>query len=64
MMIKIIFNIFFSLSTQSNENIVSFCKLKDNTIEEKYNNADESKESYKQLLNENLAKEKKLREKK
>lgn len=38
--------------------------MKDNTIEEKYNVAEDSKESYKQLLNENLSKEKKLREQK
>jgi hypothetical protein len=38
--------------------------LKDTTIEQKYNSADDEKESYKQLLNENLEKEKKLRERK
>lgn len=38
--------------------------MKDNTIEEKYKAAEDSKEGYKQLLNENLSKEKKLREQK
>jgi hypothetical protein len=38
--------------------------MKDNAIELKYNAAEESKEGYKQLLNEDLAKEKKLREQK
>lgn len=45
-------------------NIVEFCKLKDNEIEEKFSVAEEAKEMYKQFLNENLAKERKLREQK
>lgn len=53
-----------SFRKQSNVDIINFCKVKDTAIEEKYNNADDAKESYKQLLNENLAKEKKLRERK
>ena len=38
--------------------------MKDNAIEEKYNVAEDAKESYKQLLNANLSKEKNLREQK
>lgn len=48
----------------SNVNIVKFCKQKDNEIEEKFSVAEEAKEMYKQFLNENLAKERKLREQK
>lgn len=57
-------NYIFWCRQQSNVNIINFCKMKDSTIEEKYNGAEDSKESYKQLLNENLSKEKKLREQK
>ncbi|CAG9799302.1 unnamed protein product [Chironomus riparius] len=49
---------------QSNVNIIDFCKTKDNAIEIKYNMAEDSKEAYKQLLNKNLTKEKRLREQK
>lgn len=38
--------------------------MKDNAIEGKYNVAEDAKEDYKQLLNENLSREKKLREQK
>jgi hypothetical protein len=38
--------------------------VKDKSIEDKYNAAEDAKESYKQLLGENLMKEKKLREQK
>lgn len=38
--------------------------MKDNAIEKKYNVAEEAKEMYKQFLNENLSREKKLREQK
>lgn len=45
-------------------NIIEFCQLKDSAIELKYDMAEEAKEMYKQFLNENLAREKKLREQK
>lgn len=53
-----------NFSQQSNVNIINFCKTKDNAIEIKYNMAEDAKEAYKQLLNENLTKEKRLREQK
>lgn len=57
--------LFFSnFSEQSNVNIIDFCKTKDNAIEIKYNMAEDAKEAYKQLLNENLTKERRLREQK
>ena len=54
----------FSFRQDSNVNIIHFCKLKDGVIEEEYAIAEEAKESYKSLLNENLDNEKKLRERK
>jgi hypothetical protein len=45
-------------------NIINFCELKDNAIEQKFNVTEEAKEMYDTFLGENLAKEKKLREKK
>lgn len=53
-----------NFSEQSNVNIIDFCKTKDNAIEIKYNMAEDAKEAYKQLLNENLTKERRLREQK
>lgn len=54
----------FSFRQDSNVNIIRFCKLKDGVIEKEYSIAEEAKESYKSLLNENLDNEKKLRERK
>jgi hypothetical protein len=45
-------------------NIINFCKEKDEAIETKFTVAEEAKEMYKQFLNENLSRERKLREKK
>lgn len=45
-------------------NIISFCELKDDAIQQKYNVTEEAKEMYESFLRENLAKEKRLREKK
>ena len=45
-------------------NIVEFCQLKDSSIKEKFSVTDEAMEMYKQFLSENLAKEKKLRDRK
>jgi hypothetical protein len=45
-------------------NIISFCELKDNAIQSKFNVTEEAKEMYETFLRENLAKEKRLRDKK
>ncbi|KAG5677299.1 hypothetical protein PVAND_007068 [Polypedilum vanderplanki] len=49
---------------QSNVNIINFCKEKDNAIEKKYNEAEEARDAYKDLLSEDLNREKMLREQK
>lgn len=54
----------FSFRQDSNVNIIHFCKLKDGVIEQEYSIAEEAKESYKSLLNDNLDNEKILRERK
>lgn len=48
----------------SNINIINFCRQKDEAIDQKYTVTEEAREMYQQFLNENLSREKKMREKK
>lgn len=54
----------FFFRKSSNINIINFCQQKDEAIDHKYTVTEEAREMYQQFLNENLSREKKMREKK